>query len=66
METPAPSSLNEPMASSQFEPIDPEGLQEFSVSFTDRALHHLSMAFREVMLDLSTTLKKVYGAHSAV
>lgn len=54
------------MASTQFEPVDPEGLQEFSVSFTDRALNHLSMAFREVMLDLSTTLKKVYGAHSAV
>ena len=54
------------MASSQFEPVDPEGLQEFSVTFTDRALNHLSMAFREVMLDLSTTLKEVYGAHSAV
>ena len=54
------------MAATQFEPVDPEGLQGFSVSFTDRALNHLSMAFREVMLDLSTTLKKVYGAHSAV
>jgi aspartate aminotransferase-like enzyme len=58
--------MDEPMASSQFEPVDPEGLQEFSVTFTDRALNHLSMAFREVMLDLSTTLKEVYGAHSAV
>jgi len=54
------------MAATQFEPVDPEGLQEFSVSFTDRALNHLSMAFQEVMRDLSTTLKKVYGAHSAV
>ncbi len=42
--------------------IDPNGLQEFSVVFTDRSLNHMSDAFGEVMRDLSTTLKEVYKA----
>ena len=53
------------MAATQFEPVDPEGLLEFSVVFTDRSLNHMSLTFQDVMRDLSTTLKKVYGAHSA-
>jgi aspartate aminotransferase-like enzyme len=46
--------------------VDPDGLLEFSVVFTDRSLNHMSAAFQVVMRDISATLKKVYGAHSAV
>ncbi len=44
--------------------VDPDGLLEFSVVFTDRSLNHMSAAFQVVMRDISATLKKVYGAHS--
>jgi aspartate aminotransferase-like enzyme len=44
--------------------VDPDGLLEFSVVFTDRSLNHMSAAFQAVMRDISATLKKVYGAHS--
>jgi aspartate aminotransferase-like enzyme len=44
--------------------VDPDGLLEFSVVFTDRSLNHMSQAFQAVMRDVSATLKKVYGAHS--
>ena len=46
--------------------VDPEGLLEYSVVFTDRALNHMSLAFRGVMNDISKTLKEVYAAKSAV
>jgi aspartate aminotransferase-like enzyme len=46
--------------------VDPDGLLEFSVVFTDRSLNHMSGAFQVVMRDISATLKKVYGAHSVV
>ena len=46
--------------------VDPDGLLEFSVVYTDRALNHMSARFRGVMLDISALLKEVYGAHSAV
>ncbi len=46
--------------------IDPEGLLEFSVVYTDRALNHMSRRFQGVMTDISAMLKRVYGAHSAV
>lgn len=42
--------------------IDPEGLEEFSVVFTDRSLNHMSAAFQQVMRDISGMLKEVYGA----
>ena len=42
--------------------IDPDGLMEFSVVFTDRSLNHMSKAFREVMNDTSSILKEVYQA----
>ena len=42
--------------------IDPDGLQEFSVVFTDRSLNHMSRRFQEVMRDISTILKEVYNA----
>ena len=41
--------------------IDPEGLLEYSVVFTDRSLNHMSRSFQAVMNDISETLKKVYG-----
>ncbi|MCS5602728.1 MAG: aminotransferase class V-fold PLP-dependent enzyme [Paracoccus sp.] len=47
--------------------IDPEGLEEFSVVFTDRSLNHMSQRFQQVMRDLSATLRQVYGAdHIAI
>ncbi|NWN81819.1 MAG: alanine--glyoxylate aminotransferase family protein [Halomonas sp.] len=46
--------------------VDPDGLLEYSVVYTDRSLNHMSARFQEVMRDISTHLKKVYHAHSAV
>jgi len=46
--------------------VDPDGLLEYSVVYTDRALNHMSQRFQEVMRDVSSTLKTVYNAHSAV
>lgn len=42
--------------------IDPDGLHEFSVVFTDRSLNHMSRKFQQVMCDLSAMLREVYGA----
>ncbi len=42
--------------------IDPEGLEEFSVVFTDRSLNHMSKQFQQVMRDISSMLKEVYNA----
>ena len=44
--------------------IDPDGLLEFSVVYTDRALNHMSARFQGVMTDIGRMLKQVYGAHS--
>jgi aspartate aminotransferase-like enzyme len=44
--------------------IDPDGLLEFSVVYTDRALNHMSKRFQGVMQDISAILKDVYSAHS--
>ena len=44
--------------------IDPDGMLEFSVVFTDRSLNHMSTAFQGVMNDISATLKEVYNADS--
>ncbi len=46
--------------------IDPDGLQEFSVVFTDRSLNHMSASFQQVMLDISDSLKGVYNAAAVV
>ena len=46
--------------------VDPDGLLEYSVVFTDRALNHMSQSFQGVMRDISATLKRVYAAKSAV
>jgi aspartate aminotransferase-like enzyme len=46
--------------------VDPDGLLEFSVVYTDRALNHMSKNFQGVMKDISGILKEVYHARSAV
>jgi len=42
--------------------VDPDGLLEYSVVYTDRALNHMSQSFQAVMTDISRTLKSVYNA----
>ena len=42
--------------------VDPDGLLEYSVVFTDRSLNHMSQRFQQVMRDISATLKEIYGA----
>jgi aspartate aminotransferase-like enzyme len=44
--------------------IDPEGLIEYSVVYTDRSLNHMSQSFQGVMNDISSTLKQVYNAQA--
>jgi aspartate aminotransferase-like enzyme len=44
--------------------VDPDGLLEFSVVYTDRALNHMSRSFQGVMKDISSILKDAYKAHS--
>jgi len=46
--------------------VDPDGLLEFSVVYTDRALNHMSKRFIGVMQDILSTLKGIYGAQTAV
>ncbi|NIC07453.1 aminotransferase class V-fold PLP-dependent enzyme [Billgrantia bachuensis] len=46
--------------------VDPDGLLEYSVVYTDRSLNHMSQRFQGVMRDVSATLKQVYRARSAV
>ena len=42
--------------------LDPDGLLEYSVVFTDRSLNSMSGAFQQVMRDLSALLKEGYKA----
>lgn len=42
--------------------VDPAGLEEFSVVFTDRSLNHMSGTFQQVMRDISGLLREVYNA----
>ena len=46
--------------------VDPDGLLEYSVVYTDRALNHMSAKFQGVMRDISALLKEAYHAHSAI
>ena len=46
--------------------VDPDGLLEYSVVYTDRALNHMSARFQGVMRDISAMLKDAYQAHSAI
>jgi len=45
---------------------DPDGLLEYSVVYTDRALNHMSQRFQGVMKDISRLIKKAYNAKSAI
>ena len=46
--------------------VDPQGLLEYSVVYTDRALNHMSQSFQGVMNDISSMLKEAYNAEAAV
>jgi aspartate aminotransferase-like enzyme len=46
--------------------VDPDGLLEYSVVYSDRAINHMSQSFQGVMRDISATLKQVYKAQSAI
>ena len=50
--------------SDRYPDIDPDGLIEYSVVYTDRSLNHMSQTFQQVMNDISRTLKQVYHAHA--
>lgn len=42
--------------------VDPDGLLEYSVVYTDRSLNHMSKSFQQVMNEISSTLRSVYQA----
>ena len=46
--------------------VDPDGLLEYSVVYTDRTLNHMSRRFQGVMHDISAVLKETYRARSAI
>ena len=46
--------------------IDPDGLLEYSVVYTDRQLNHMSDSFQVVMNDVSSSLKEVYNTESVI
>jgi aspartate aminotransferase-like enzyme len=48
--------------SRHFKSVDPDGLLEYSVVFSDRAVNHMSGLFQQAMRDISMTLKQVYKA----
>jgi aspartate aminotransferase-like enzyme len=46
--------------------IDPQGLLEYSVVFTDRSLNHMSQTFQGVMNDIYSNLNDVYNADATI
>ncbi len=46
--------------------VDPDGLLEYSVVYTDRALNHMSTLFQGVMTDISSAMQRVYNAQATV
>jgi aspartate aminotransferase-like enzyme len=46
--------------------VDPNGLLEYSVVYTDRALNHMSQKFQSVMVEISRILKSVYHGDAAI
>jgi aspartate aminotransferase-like enzyme len=44
--------------------VDPDGLLEYSVVFTDRSLNHMSQRFVGVMQDIIDVLSTTYSAHT--
>jgi aspartate aminotransferase-like enzyme len=56
----------EPIVPGLLPSVDPEGLLEYSVVYTDRAINHMSALFQGVMRDISGILKRAYGARTAI
>ena len=52
--------------SKQYPEVDPSGLLEYSVVYTDRALNHMSQAFQGVMRDIAGVLRRAYAAQAAI
>ena len=44
--------------------VDPEGLLEYSVVYTDRSVNHMSQSFQSVMNEISATRRTVYNAEA--
>lgn len=44
--------------------VDADGLLEYSVVYTDRALNHLSARFARAMADVDEVLRQAHGAHT--
>ena len=44
--------------------VDPDGLLEYSVVYTDRSLNHMSRRFQDVLRTIAATLRRVYGAEA--
>jgi aspartate aminotransferase-like enzyme len=61
-----PPSPRSPVMPGLLPNVDPDGLLEYSVVFTDRALNHMSATFQGVLCDIGATLKRTYHADSAV
>ncbi len=46
--------------------VDPDGLLEYSVVYSDRAVNHMSATFQQAMNDISASLKQIYHASAAI
>ena len=46
--------------------VDPDGMLEYSVVYTDRSVNHMSAQFQQTMRDIHQTLTDVYSAHRAI
>lgn len=46
--------------------VDPKGLREFSVVYTDRSLNHMSETFCKTMQSVNTEMKTLYNAEQLV
>ncbi|WP_036281026.1 aminotransferase class V-fold PLP-dependent enzyme [Microbacterium sp. CH12i] len=46
--------------------VDPDGLLEYSVVFTDRSLNHMSARFVDAMQQILAILDQAYNAHTSV
>lgn len=61
-----PQQLKNACTAALLDHVDPSGLLEYSVVYTDRSLNHMSVKFQQVMIDISVVLKRLYKAESVV
>eukprot|EP00746_Dinoflagellata_sp_MGD_P153289 gnl/MRDRNA2_/MRDRNA2_84169_c0_seq1.p1 gnl/MRDRNA2_/MRDRNA2_84169_c0~~gnl/MRDRNA2_/MRDRNA2_84169_c0_seq1.p1 ORF type:complete len:456 (-),score=93.05 gnl/MRDRNA2_/MRDRNA2_84169_c0_seq1:159-1526(-) len=61
-----PQQLKATSTAALLDHVDPSGLLEYSVVYTDRSLNHMSVKFQQVMIDISVVLKRLYKAESVV